>query len=236
MSHHPKMCLSYLLLTDVLRQLWLNGLEHNVSLSPYYITELKLIFDLICTNELVHTRERYLFMESLKAGIYPRTAQPPSGGWWWQLIQQFNLVSILMTTHFSDWNKTDKTCPPFLHPSFNSISLLEMKKINFIILFISITSNINKMYIIHIHRIEENTWSCIYNFYIMTLSTLFSICFFRSGVRKSSNWICFLGFTSWAAFLNIKFVETWRISRTDMEIFNFDVQNAENNSEFTISR
>ena len=62
-----------------------------------------------------------------------------------------------MTTHFSDWNKTDKTCPPFLHPSFNSISLLEMKKINFIILFISITSNINKMYIIHIHRIEENT-------------------------------------------------------------------------------
>ena len=82
MSHHPKMCLSYLLLTDVLRQLWLNGLEHNVSLSPYYITELKLIFDLIYTNELVHTRERYLFIESLKAGIYPPTAQPPSGGWW----------------------------------------------------------------------------------------------------------------------------------------------------------
>ena len=80
---------------------------------------------------------------------------------------------------------------------------------------------------------KENTWSCIYTIYIMTLSTLFSICFFSSGVRKSSNWICFLGFTSWAAFLYIKFVETWKISRTDMEIFNFDVQNAENHSEWT---
>ena len=34
MSHHPKMCLSYLLLTDVLRQLWLNGLEHNAVIEP----------------------------------------------------------------------------------------------------------------------------------------------------------------------------------------------------------